>query len=132
MSGRERTKRFTLTGKNMPEWVYDKLEEKSERKEATAYIVGLMEKEAMFNRIIEQMGNLSLLNGINDKLDAILGGNIEVSAPTVTFTKKEEVKVEPEKEERLPEAVPEGDIHISEEVESVGIDEDDFGGGPDF
>ncbi|MFV1457690.1 hypothetical protein, partial [Bacillus mycoides] len=93
MSGKERTKRFTLTGKNMPDWVYDKLEEKSERKEATAYIVGLLEKEAMFNRIIEQMGNLSLLNGINEKLDAIIGGNVELVAPVTAFTQKEEVKV---------------------------------------
>ncbi|PGT90088.1 hypothetical protein [Bacillus thuringiensis] len=125
---KQKDKRLTLMGKNMPDWVYDRLIEKSERKEMTAYITGLVEREELFNQVLSQLSNLSLLPIMSAKLDQLtMGGYVPPVQPL------QPMQQEVEEPKKLEEVVPEGDIQISATVEAVGIDEDDFGsGGRDF
>lgn len=57
--------RLTLTGNKMPDEVYRKLEEKGSDRKLTPYIVSLVEKEDMMDKLIES------LSIIIDKIDCL-------------------------------------------------------------
>lgn len=125
-SGNQSDKRLTLMGKNMPDWVYDRLSEKRDRKELTAYVTSLVEREEQFNQLLAQLSNLALLPAMSVKLDQLVSGG--VVAPVQPMVPLQQVQEEEEAEaESIEDKVHEGDIEISENVESVGVDEDDFG-----
>lgn len=50
--------RLTLTGNKMPDEVYKKLEEKGSDRKLTPYIVSLVEKEEMMDKLIESLSTL--------------------------------------------------------------------------
>lgn len=59
-------KRLTLTGKNMPDEIYQKLEQLGNDRKLTPYIINLVEKEEMMDKIIS---SLSIMLSKIDKLD---------------------------------------------------------------
>ena len=106
-------KRLTLTGTNIPEEIYDKLAQLGNERRLTPYIVHLIEKEAMMDKLISSLPSLlskmdnleNQLSNINGKLDNV---NV-VSAPE----KKEDHPAEPKEE-----IIKIGEIGVSEEIES--------------
>ncbi|PER55701.1 hypothetical protein CN495_08080 [Bacillus thuringiensis] len=124
-SGNQSDKRLTLMGKNMPDWVYERLSEKRDRKELTAYVTSLVEREEQFNQLLAHLSNLALLPAMSVKLDQLVSGG--VVAPVQPMVPLQQVQEEEAEVESIEDKVHEGDIEISENVESVGVDEDDFG-----
>lgn len=117
-------KRLTLMGKNMPDWVYNRLSGKRDRKELTAYVTSLVEREEQFNQLLAQLSNLALLPAISIKLDQLVSGGVMTPiSPIVPVQQMHE-----EEPKTVEDVVLEGDINISDTVEAVGVDEDDFGG----
>ncbi|MCE4051869.1 hypothetical protein [Bacillus sp. Au-Bac7] len=106
-------KRLTLTGTNIPEEIYDKLAQLGNERRLTPYIVHLIEKEAMMDKLIASLPSLlskmdileNQLSNINGKLD---NANA-VSAPET----KEDMPAEPKEE-----IIKIGEIGVSEEIES--------------
>lgn len=123
-SGNQSDKRLTLMGKNMPDWVYERLSEKRDRKELTAYVTSLVEREEQFNQLLAQLSNLALLPAMSVKLDQLVSGG--VVAPIQPMVPLQQVQEEEPK--TLEDVVHEGDIEISDNVEAIGVDDDDFGG----
>lgn len=87
--------RLTLTGNKMPDEVYKKLEEKGSDRKLTPYIVGLVEKEEMMDKLIESLSTLihkvdhldDRFSGFEAKLDGV-----NLSVKYETNTDDEEIK----------------------------------------
>ncbi|WP_182103186.1 hypothetical protein [Niallia taxi] len=110
-------KRLTLTGTNIPEEIYDKLAQLGNERRLTPYIVHLIEKEAMMDKLIASLPSLlSKMDNIEDQLSTINGklDNVNVvSAPEA----REEKKPAPEEMEIIEE-IKLGEIGVSDEIES--------------
>lgn len=110
--------RLTLTGNKMPDEVYKRLEEKGADRKLTPFIVSLVEKEQMMDKLIESLSTLihkvDLLDGKFKRIEAKLeGANVSI---------KNEMNFEESE-------IKQGDLDIAENI--IGgieeeIDEMDF------
>ncbi|MCK1995470.1 hypothetical protein MPH61_23390 [Peribacillus muralis] len=105
--------RLTLTGNKMPDGVYRKLEEKGLERKLTPYIVGLVEKEEMMDKLIE---NLSALIHKVDGLDDRFSG-LESKLEGVNVSNNVEVNINEEE-------IKQGDLEIKENI--IGCIEEDI------
>ncbi len=106
-------KRLTLTGTNIPEDIYDKLAQLGNERRLTPYIVHLIEKEAMMDKLIASLPSLlSKMDNIEDQLSNINGKLDNVNVVSAPET-KEDKPVEPEEE-----IIKIGDTGVSDEIES--------------
>lgn len=56
---------LALTAKNIPDYIYSKLEQLGSERRLTPYIIHLVEKEAMMDKLVESLPT-SLLSEIRD------------------------------------------------------------------
>lgn len=104
--------RLTLTGNKIPDDVYKMLEEKGKDRKLTPYVVSLVEKEEMMDKLIE---SLSTVIQKVDRLDRRFTGfeakleGVDLSFEKGTDTGDEEIK--------------QGDLEIADNIIG-GIEED--------
>lgn len=106
--------RLTLTGNKMPDDVYKKLEEKGSSRKLTPYIVSLVEKEEMMDKLIESLSILihkvehldERFSSIEKKLD-----NVHLSVEDGLILTEDEVEIK------------QGDLEIKDNIIG-GIEED--------
>lgn len=104
--------RLTLTGNKMPDDVYKKLEEKGSDRKLTPYIVSLVEKEVMMDKLIEGLSTLlRKVDCMDEKFSRI---EMKLESGSV-FIKSEAIPEEHEIEQ--------GDLKINENIIG-GIEED--------
>ncbi|MFS0783505.1 hypothetical protein [Bacillus sp. 1P06AnD] len=114
-------KRLTLTGNKMPEDVYDKLEQLGATRRLTPYIVSLVEKEVMMDKLIDHLTILISKVDSVEKQMTDLKAQIKHSS-SLTIQPNTKVPIE-------PEIIPKGELKVSKTI--VGgieeeIDEIDF------
>ena len=103
--------RLTLTGNKIPDAVYKILEQKGEERKLTPYVVDLVEKEEMMDKLIE---SLSILINKVDQLNMKIN-NIEKNFQGGKTLIQHEVVIEDD--------VQQGDLEVGENVIG-GIEED--------
>ncbi|WP_110925936.1 hypothetical protein [Bacillus massiliglaciei] len=83
--------RLTLTGNKMPDEVYRKLEEKGADRKLTPYIVSLVEKEDMMDKLIQSLSTViqkvdhlsDEFSGFKSKFDGVEFASIQEEKPVV-------------------------------------------------
>ncbi|PKR83070.1 hypothetical protein [Heyndrickxia camelliae] len=119
MSDKKEKKRITLTGNKMPEETYSKLDQLAKERKLTPYIVNLVEKENMMDKLIEGLSILvSKIDTIEHKVDQV---QEQLSLSKI------EIEHRPLINDNEPEKIAQGKIEVSEKI--VGGIEEDI---PDF
>jgi hypothetical protein len=111
-------KRLTLTGKNMPDPIFTKLEQLGNDRRLTPYIISLVEKEELMDTLIS---SLSILLDKVDNLDVQLQ-EINKKFTTINIPTSDDKRKSYDEKPNFVESVKQGDLGISDEVDSE-IDE---------
>ena len=121
-------KRLTLTGKNIPDNIYEKLDKLANEKRLTNYIVSLVEKEESLvekESMMDKMNkSLSTMLSKMDKLDEqmeVINQRLEninvVSAPVEAIKEDRDIETDP---------IQQGDIGVNtDKIRGEQITEDD-------
>lgn len=104
--------RLTLTGNKMPDQVYEKLEEKGADRRLTPYIVNLVEKEEVMDKLIE--GLSILVQKVDDMHLKIDGLEELLDGKRIVYREQTAVEVE---------EIKQGSIQIGEKI-TGGIEEE--------
>lgn len=87
MSDEKRSK-MALNSKNMPNDVYEILNEKSKKRSLTPFIIELVQERLRAEKAFDQLGSIEnkkvfeQLSSIENKIDIILSGNFNISKST--------------------------------------------------
>ncbi|MCQ6306385.1 hypothetical protein [Bacillus cereus] len=85
-------RKMALGAENMPDDVYEILNEKSSSRQLTSYVVDLVQNEQRYEQLMQKLENvekrLNLLNTVEDKLDQLLSNGF------VTIQKQTDFKGE--------------------------------------
>ncbi|WP_382549281.1 hypothetical protein, partial [Streptomyces sp. NPDC057131] len=121
MATSKEQKRLTLVGSAMPEEVYKKLKQHSDKRSLTPYILNLIEKEETLDKLIESLSSIPLIidkvNKIESKQDEIVRELRSSFFQAASIEQLDEVK-----ESEVIE-IEEGRIDVSQNL-SGGIEED--------
>lgn len=113
-------KRLTLTGKNIPDKIYTKLDKLANERTLTPYIVSLVEKEETMDKILK---SLSIMLSKIDKLDDQMGEIKDKLHSGIVVTAPEEKKEETKDIEE--DSIPQGNTGINTKEIKGHIEIDD-------
>ncbi|GAF66473.1 hypothetical protein BTS2_3374 [Bacillus sp. TS-2] len=118
-------KRLTLTGSNMPDEVYEKLNELAKSKRLTHYIIELVQKEKVMDRFIESLSAFPL----NDLENNIKDIQYKVSAIDTKLDNGIVPEIKKESQPRNENQIIEGKINVASKIEGSieeSVEEVDF------